>query len=86
MGLLDRLSGKCPALEDVIRRMESNISNNYKDAAQGNLKEFSECYESLCAEGKLSEKQKARYGSLLEDYRARMKQFTHKDQKPYWTK
>jgi hypothetical protein len=66
--------------------MESNISNNYKDAAQANLKELAEKYEQLLSEGKLNDKQKARYSDLLATYSERMKKFTHKDQTPYWTK
>ncbi len=86
MGLFDKLTGKCTVLEDVLFRMESNISNNYKDAAQANLKELAEKYEALLSEGKLNEKQKARYSDLLAAYSERMKKFTHKDQTPYWTK
>ncbi|MBP5607881.1 MAG: hypothetical protein J6X66_06400 [Lachnospiraceae bacterium] len=86
MGLFDKLTGKCALLEDVLFRMESNISNNYKDAAQANLKELAEKYETLLSEGKLNEKQKARYSDLLAAYSERMKKFTHKDQTPYWTK
>lgn len=86
MGLFDKLTGKCTLLEDVLFRMESNISNNYKDAAQANLKELAEKYEMLLSEGKLNDKQKARYSDLLATYSERMKKFTHKDQTPYWTK
>ena len=86
MGLFDKFTGKCPALEDVLFRMESNISNNYKDAAQANLKELAEKYEQLLSEGRLNDKQKARYSDLLATYSERMKKFTHKDQTPYWTK
>ncbi len=86
MGLFDKFTGKCAELEDVLLRMESNISNNYKDAAQSNLKELAEKYERLLSEGKLNDKQKARYSDLLATYSERMKKFTHKDQTPYWTK
>lgn len=86
MGLFDKFTGKYPALEDVLFRMESNISNNYKDAAQANLKELAEKYEQLLSDGKLNDKQKARYSDLLATYSERMKKFTHKDQTPYWTK
>lgn len=86
MGLFDKFTGKCAELEDVLFRMESNISNNYKDAAQANLKELAEKYERLLSEGKLNDKQKARYSDLLATYSERMKKFTHKDQTPYWTK
>ncbi len=86
MGLFDKFKTKNKELEDVLFRMESNISNNYKDAAQSNLKEMAETYERLLSEGKLNDKQRARYSDLLATYSERMKKFTHKDQTPYWTK
>ncbi len=48
-------------------------------------------YVSLCGTLAMSEKnalkdrQKAHYESLLDNYKERLKEFRHKDQKPYWT-
>lgn len=53
-------------LDAVIQKMQMNIANNYKDAAQINLKEFERLLEELAS------------------FQQRMKQFTHKDQKPTW--
>ena len=39
----------------------------------------------LDAAGKLTAKQKAHYQEIIGDLRVRLKGFTHKDQKPYWT-
>ena len=72
-------------LEHLIERMENNMANNYKDAAQEYLVEFEAKFKELSENGGLNEKQKARYESLLDSYKIRMKGFTHKDQKPYWT-
>lgn len=72
-------------LDTIIARINMNMSNNYKDAAQENLKELEAKFEALCAEGKLKEKQKAQYASLVDTYRIRLTGYTHKDQKPYWT-
>ena len=33
-------SSKHSGIEDIILRLNMNMSNNYKDAAQSNLKEF----------------------------------------------
>lgn len=77
-------SSKNNALEDVLARLEMNMSNNYKDAAQSNLKEFEQLFKELKDSGKLNEKQKLRYESLLNEYREKMKNYSHKDQKPYW--
>ncbi len=72
-------------MDEVIKRLEMNKSNNYKDAAQSNLKEFEELYKRLVDEGKLKDKVKEEYGKKLEDYKSDLQGYTHKDQKPYWT-
>lgn len=77
-------SSKNNALEDVLQRLNMNMSNNYKDAAQSNLKEFEELFTELSSGGKLNEKQKNRYEGLLKEYKEKMKEYSHKDQKPYW--
>lgn len=73
------------AMDDCIKHIEVNMSNNYKDAAQSNFKEFEELYTKFCSEGALKDKVKTEYGEKLEEYRAKLKGYTHKDQKPYWT-
>lgn len=72
-------------LEDIIFRLEANMSNNYKDNAQSNLIEFEKKLNELCEAGKLSDKKKAYYTKILGEYKEKLKGFTHKDQKPYWT-
>ncbi|MBQ8821898.1 MAG: hypothetical protein IJZ82_04595 [Lachnospiraceae bacterium] len=72
-------------LDAIMNRIDSNVANNYKDAAQENLKEFEKLLSELVESGKLSEKQKIEYQNSLAEYRSKMKEFTHKDQKPYWT-
>lgn len=72
-------------LDAIMNRIDSNVANNYKDAAQENLKEFEKLLAELMESGKLSEKQKMEYQNCLAEYRGKMKEFTHKDQKPYWT-
>lgn len=71
-------------LDEKLDRIQKNFENNYKDAAQLNLKEFEDMFRTLSEEGKLSEKQKAFYGNQLEELNRRLKNFTHKDQKPFW--
>ena len=71
-------------LDAIIQRIEMNMENNYKDAAQLNLKELEEAYEELSVAGKLNDKQKAYYSDKIAAFKSRMKNFTHKDQKPDW--
>lgn len=68
-------------LDAILQRIESNMSNNYKDAAQEALRDF----EEKLSLAQLTEKKRALYESRLDTYKIRMKGFTHKDQKPYWT-
>lgn len=72
-------------LEALLERIENNFANNYKDAAQDYLNQYEEKLTSLAEEGALKEKQKTYYTAFLGSYRERMKEFRHKDQKPYWT-
>lgn len=71
-------------LDSIIQRIEMNVSNNYKDAAQLNLRELEDEMKKLEDEGKLNPKQKEYYEEKLASFKARMKNFTHKDQKPTW--
>lgn len=71
-------------LDEKLQRIQMNFENNYKDAAQLNLKEFEALFGTLVKEGKLSEKQREHYGRQLADCEARLQNFTHKDQKPTW--
>ena len=47
--------------------------------------EFAENFEKYKSMGKLGDKSLAKYGELLEGYKEKMKGYTHKDQKPFWT-
>ncbi len=76
--------GKNKELEAIIAKLQSNCENNYKDAAQENLKQFEALYANLCEENKLPEKQVRYYETILSGYKERMQKFTHKDQTPYW--
>ena len=73
-------------LEEIIARLESNMANNYKDTAQSDYKELEKMYEDLLQNGQLNDKQKTKYGSLLDNYKEKLKSYSHKDQKPYGTK
>lgn len=72
-------------LDSVIKKLQMNLSNNYKDAAQENFKELQTLFERLVTEGKLKEKVKAQYEKTIFEYAEKLKGYAHKDQKPYWT-
>ena len=76
--------GKNKQLDEIIQRIEMNMSNNYKDAAQLGLREFAQMLEELESVGKINDKQKIYYENQLTNFKEKMKNFTHKDQKPTW--
>lgn len=76
--------GKNKQLEAAIARLQMNMSNNYKDAAQADYRELIDLYAEFADEGTLSDRQKDYYKEVIEDYGVKMKDYTHKDQKPYW--
>ncbi len=71
-------------LDAIIGKLQMNMSNNYKDNAQANFKELQEVFEGMRSSGKLKGKALAKYETILEEYREKLKGYTHKDQKPYW--
>lgn len=71
-------------LDDKINRIQNNFENNYKDAAQLNLKEFESMLSEIKNSGKLKEKRILFYEKKLNDYKNQMQKFTHKDQKCTW--
>lgn len=71
-------------MDAIVQKIRMNMENNYKDAAQMNLKELEELVGQLDEKGKLNAKQKAFYTGEVDSFKRRMKNFTHKDQKPTW--
>ena len=76
---------KIQDLETIIGRIHMNMSNNYKDAAQLNLKELETLYQELKQKGKVNEKQAEHYEAEIYSMQHKLRGFTHKDQKPFWT-
>ncbi len=67
-------------LEEILTRLHMNASNNYKDAAQANLKEFESALKEMEDVGQLSEAQKNYYREKLSVFEKEMKNFSHLDQ------
>ena len=82
MGLFKSKAEK--ELDNIIQRLEMNMSNNYKDNAQDNLKELEASINALQASGSIKPGVLSKYESILESYKEKMKGYSHKDQKPYW--
>ncbi len=82
MGLFKSKAEK--ELDNIIQRLEMNMSNNYKDNAQDNLKELEASINALRASGGIKTSVLSKYESILGSYKEKMKGYSHKDQKPYW--
>lgn len=76
--------GKNKELEALASEIDSNLSNNYKDAAQESFTQFEQKLHSLTAQGKLKETVRKEYEAKRKAYQKTLKGFSHKDQKPYW--
>ena len=76
--------GKNKQLNELLNRIQMNFENNYKDAAQLNLKEYQEVLSELEGSGKIKGNSRQYYEDELRYYQEQMKKFTHKDQKPKW--
>ncbi|MBP3900908.1 MAG: hypothetical protein J6D53_05510 [Blautia sp.] len=73
-----------PDLERLLRELEMDMSNNYKDTAQDDFAALEEAYNRLINEGKLSKRQQEHYDERLLELRTILKGYTHKDQKAVW--
>lgn len=72
-------------LDDCIKKLEMNMSNNYKDAAQDNFREFEENLAKFTTSGKVKGKSLQKYEEKQKELAGKLEGYTHKDQKPYWT-
>ena len=82
MGLFKSKAEK--QLDSIILRLQMNMSNNYKDNAQDDLKELEEALEAMRSAGNVKAAVIEKYDSIAGIYTEKMKEFSHKDQKPYW--
>lgn len=71
-------------LDVLIARIDMDCSNNYKDNAQADLRDFEKRFAEIREQGALKEKATAFYESKLAEYQSKLKGYTHKDQKTTW--
>ena len=72
-------------LDAIITRLQMNMSNNYKDNAQANLKELEEALDDMRKNGSIKAAALSKYEQIITEYKEKMKGYSHKAQKPYWT-
>ena len=87
MGLADLFKNKYEKkLDEILEELQMNMSNNYKDNAQKNLEELESALTRFSEQGRLKDKSRENYENILKSFKERLKEYTHKDQKPYWSK
>ena len=82
MGLLKSKAEK--ELDSIIQRLNMNMSNNYKDNAQDDLKDLETTINAFKTLGTVKTGVLAQYEGILDELKEKMKGYSHKDQKPYW--
>ena len=71
-------------LDMIMTRLDMNMSNNYKDNAQMNLKELEEAFTRMKDAGQIKGSSLDKYEKIINGYAEKLKGYSHKDQKPYW--
>ena len=71
-------------MDRIILRIDMNMSNNYKDNAQADLKDLEKLLEEVKSAGKIKPRIAVKYDAILRDLKEKMQGYSHKDQKPYW--
>lgn len=74
-------SKKNKDLEELLLRLHANASNNYKDAAQDNYRQFLKAFGEYMENGTLKQRQISYYEQVIRDLEPEMKKYTHFDQR-----
>ena len=82
MGLFKSKAEK--ELDSIIQQLNMNMSNNYKDNAQDDLKDLENTINAFGTLGTVKPGVLAKYEGILDELKEKMKGYSHKDQKPYW--
>ena len=82
MGLFKSKTEK--ELDGIIQRLNMNMSNNYKDNAQDDLKDLETTINAFRTLGTVKPGILTKYDGILDELKEKMKGYSHKDQKPYW--
>ena len=67
-------------IEQLLKILEMDAANNYKDAVQEDIKRIETEIASQESIGKLNENQKQHYEEILNGLRSQYQHFTHQDQ------
>lgn len=73
-------------LENLLEHVQMDMSNNYKDSAHETMDEFEKTLTEYKEAGILKDKEIDEIEEKAEEFRIKLVGYSHKDQKPYWTK
>lgn len=73
-------------LENLLEHVQMDMSNNYKDSAHETMDEFEKTLNEYKEAGILKEKEIDEIEEKAEEFRIKLVGYSHKEQKPYWTK
>lgn len=73
-------------LENLLEHVQMDMSNNYKDSAHETMDEFEKTLTEYKEAGILKEKEIDEIEEKAEEFRIKLVGYSHKEQKPYWTK
>lgn len=82
MGMFDFGKKECKPLEAVLFSLQMNMSNNYKDATCADMAKLENLFEALRQKGELNEKQMVHYAEIIDEWKAKTKDFGYKNQAP----
>lgn len=64
-------------LDNLLKDLQMNLENNYKDLAHDALKKLHSTLEEYLEKGLLKEKDYARYKKIADDYSVKMADYHH---------
>lgn len=73
-------------LENLLEHVQMDMSNNYKDSAHETMDEFEKTLAEYIEAGILKDKEVEEIEEKAEEFRIKLVGYSHKEQKPYWTK
>jgi len=82
MGMFDFGKKENKPMEAVLFSLQMNMSNNYKDATLADMAKLENLFEALRKNGELSEKQLVHYAEVIDEWKAKTKNFGYKNQAP----
>ncbi|MCQ2496911.1 MAG: hypothetical protein MJ131_10020 [Lachnospiraceae bacterium] len=73
-------------LENLLEHVQMDMSNNYKDSAHEQMENFEKTFAEYKEAKILKDKEIEPIEERANELREKLKGYSHKDQRPYWSK